>query len=270
MLSRLLWVTALGILLAPQTFAADPPASSSSSQQIGIVIMHGKGGTPSGWVAPLANYLHDNGYAVENIEMPWSGRRDYDVDVAHADQEIVAAVERLRANGANKVFVAGHSQGGAYVLYWGRHHASDGIIAISPGSGISGNAQDEIEKSLGRARELVAQGKGQDKGRFMDHEKTKGFYPVITTANAYLEWFSPGGPMNMMRSIRGWNADVPLLLISATGDGEPLTRRVNELYAILPPNPHNHFYLASGSHYQAPFASAKEILRWMQEVAGRD
>jgi esterase/lipase len=254
--------------LAPAIAADAPAAAASGGVPLGIVIMHGKGGSPNGWVAPLANYLHDNGYTVENIEMPWSGRRDYDVGVQHADDEVTAAVARLRAQGAKKIFVAGHSEGGAYVLYWGRHHPSDGIIAISPGSGISGPPQQEIEKYLGRARELVAQGKGDEKTRMMDHEKTKGFYPIITTPKAYVEWFDPKGPMNMMRSIRGWSPDVPLLLISATGDGEPLAKRVDEIYAELPPNPHNHFFRASGSHYEAPFASAKEILRWTEEVAG--
>ena len=54
----------------------------AQAQAIGVVIMHGKGGTPTKWVEPLASGLEQKGYLVANLEMPWSGRRDYDEDVA--------------------------------------------------------------------------------------------------------------------------------------------------------------------------------------------
>src|SRR5688572_24239061 len=74
--------------------------------------MHGKGGLPDGAVLELALSLAEKKHLVANLEMPWSSRRDYDVDVEAGVKEVQRALEALRAKGASKVFVAGHSQGG--------------------------------------------------------------------------------------------------------------------------------------------------------------
>jgi len=58
-----------------------PLPASARDGPLGIVIMHGKGGSPEGLVAGLAATLEANGYLVANIEMPWSGSRQYDVPV---------------------------------------------------------------------------------------------------------------------------------------------------------------------------------------------
>ncbi|MGH9721424.1 MAG: alpha/beta hydrolase, partial [Bryobacteraceae bacterium] len=103
---------------------------------IGIVIMHGKGGAPTGYVANLARTLEGKGYLVANLEMPWSGKRNYDVSVERGEQEVETAVADLRARGAKKVFVAGHSQGGAFALHLASKPFADGIIAIAPGGDV--------------------------------------------------------------------------------------------------------------------------------------
>ena len=92
-------------------FAVSAPAQSPSVP-IGVVVMHGKGGSPTKHVASLASALEQKGYLVANLEMPWSGNRQYDASVEAADKEVGAALDAMRAKGAKKVFVAGHSQGG--------------------------------------------------------------------------------------------------------------------------------------------------------------
>src|SRR3954471_13339177 len=108
--------------------------------QIGVVLMHGKGGSPAGLVAPLAAGLEAKGYAVANLEMPWSGRRAYDSDVAAAEREVASALEALRAKGVQRLFIAGHSQGGIFALYLGGRLPVEGIIAIAPGGNVAGGA----------------------------------------------------------------------------------------------------------------------------------
>jgi hypothetical protein len=46
-------------------------------------------------VSELAEGLQTRGYLVSNLEMPWSGRRHYDVDVAHAQREVEAVILSL-------------------------------------------------------------------------------------------------------------------------------------------------------------------------------
>src|SRR5262245_47490954 len=102
--------------LVVQLFALSLPAPAQTGP-IGIVIMHGKGGDPAGIVSRLAETLEAEGYLVTNLEMPWSGKRNYDVPVARAEEEVAAAMAALRTRGASRVFVAGHSQGAAFALH---------------------------------------------------------------------------------------------------------------------------------------------------------
>ena len=120
----ILWCIAFALAL-PLASAAQSPAPV-----IGIVIMHGKGGSPNRHVSDLASGLESKNYLVANLEMPWSGRRDYDADVAKTEQEVTAALEALRSKGAKKVFVAGHSQGGVFALYYASKHPLDGTWSI--------------------------------------------------------------------------------------------------------------------------------------------
>jgi len=62
--------------------------------------MHGKGGSLARHVSDLASSLEKNGYLVANLEMPWSGRRDYDVSVSAAEKGVQSALAALRDKGA--------------------------------------------------------------------------------------------------------------------------------------------------------------------------
>jgi len=99
--------TAVVAVASAQTAMAQTPLP-----EIGVVIMHGKRGSPAGVVSNLAFSLEERGYLVANLEMPWSRNREYDVSVAAAENEVDAALRKLRDQGARKVFVIGYSQGG--------------------------------------------------------------------------------------------------------------------------------------------------------------
>src|SRR5690242_17289106 len=83
----------------------------AGGETVGVVILHGKWGSPGGFVANLANDLGKEGFLVAAPEMPWSGKRLYDKGIAGAMIEIDAAVKTLRDKGAKRIFVAGHSLG---------------------------------------------------------------------------------------------------------------------------------------------------------------
>lgn len=155
---------------------------SADGPRMGIVIMHGKGGSPSRHVDSLARQLQKKGYEVANIEMPWSGRREYDADTDAADTEIDRAVALLRGKGAQKIFVSCHSQGGAFAKHCGVNHQVDGIIAIAPCGDVNAGAfQDELGASVSKARILLAWGKGDKKANFLEYEGSRGTFSVRTT-----------------------------------------------------------------------------------------
>ena len=255
---------AAAIVVIAQTSIAQVPSFA-----IGIVIMHGKGGSPAGHVSSLASSLEQKGYLVANLEMPWSGKREYNAGVEVAEKEVDAALESLRAKGANKVFVAGHSQGALFAIYYGGKHSVDGVIAIAPG----GNVANPIyRKSLGQsveeARKLVAEGKGDEKTKFNDYEGGRGTYTVTVAPAVYLTWFDPGGAMNQVKASSAMNPQVPVLFIAPKNDYPGLLKVKQMMFDALPRNPLTRMYEPDSSHIDAPVASRDEIVRWTAQVAG--
>ena len=264
-LSRFLIVLILplvGIFL-PLTAIAE-----TSTIKIGILLMHGKGGSPTRHVSDLATSLEGQGFLVENLEMPWSARRNYDVDVSAAEREVESAFKALRDKGAAKLFIAGHSQGGVFALYVGTKHAVHGVIAISPGGDVGGRTfREKLGDSVELARKLVAEGKGQEAARLSDFEGAKGIYPIVTTPAAYLTWFDPEGAMNQTKAAKGMNPAVPVLYICPTNDYPGLLRIKQTMFDALPKNPRTRLYEPNSSHLNAPSASIKEIVEWTTTVA---
>ncbi len=243
-------------------------ATADTAGPIGIVVMHGKGESPSASVAGLAGALQAEGYFVANLEMPWSARRNYDVDVGDADAEVTAALQGLRQQGAKSVFISGHDHGGAVALHYGTRCGCDGIIAIAPSGVVSGmGGRVLFAKYLARARQLVAEGKGGEKSPFIDHQGTRGTYALLATPLNYLDWFKPDGPMNLAKGIRAWKPEVPVLWVTPTRDYATLRNKAEQQYRQLPANPLSRFYRPDSDHGGAPVASAHENVRWTRAIA---
>jgi alpha-beta hydrolase superfamily lysophospholipase len=260
----------IALALAIVAACAAHSSTAQTSPAIGIVIMHGKGGSPQGYVSDLASSLERKGHLVANLEMPWSGRRDYDANVGAAVQEVESALVTLRSKGAQKLFVAGHSQGGLFALYFGGKQSVDGIIAIAPGGNVSNPVfREKLGKAVDLARKLIAEGKGAERTRFSDYENAKGTYPVITTPSAYFSWFDPDGAMNQTTAVERINRQVPVLFIVPTGDYPGLLKVKDRFFSLLPKNSLTKLYEPHSSHVNAPSASADEIVRWTTEVASR-
>lgn len=255
------------VLLMYQAAMAQPEAP-----HIGIVLMHGKGASASS-LEGLATPLAAKGLLVANLSMPWSAGRSYDVDTTAAMHEVEAALDGLRARGATRLFVAGHSQGGVFALSYGVRHAVDGIVAIAPGGNVGNEVfKDKLGDSLERARKLVAEGKGDERpgpGVLLDIDPGSGRsgYSVNTTPAIYLSWFDPQGAMNEFGAVKRMNPATPVLFIAPTGDVPGLRQANPRIFALLPRNPHTRFYEPGATHTGAPQASAEEIARWTMEVA---
>lgn len=248
-----------------------PVASVAQVQEtpVGIVIMHGKGGSPNRFVIELANGLKEKGLLVANLEMPWSRARDYDVEVDSADKQVTEAIASLRQQGARKIFVSGHSQGGVYAMSYASRQAVDGVIPIAPGGFVNSLIfQQKLGDSLAEARRLVAEGKGAEKARLMDFEGAKGSYPVVSPPGAYVTWFDPNGAMSsaVIRQVR---ASTPTLLIVPTRDYPALLKSSQSVFDGLPAHPLKRFFQPDADHLGAPVASIEEIATWTRAVAAQ-
>jgi len=256
------------VLAATFWLLAAASAAFAQPAPIGVVVMHGKGGGPAFLVADLARRLEAAGYLVANLDMPWSGRRNYDVPVAKGEEEVEAALAGLRGKGAAKVFVAGHSQGGAFALHLAGRIAADGFICIAPGGNVANRFfRDNLGDAYATARQLVAEGKGTQVARLADYENARGTYPVAAVPEAYVTWFDPDGAMNMDRAARAVNPGVPLLWIVPKRDYPGLIKANLPMYRALP-SQRKALYEPDADHRGAPTASADEIVRWTKEVSG--
>lgn len=241
----------------------------AGASQVGVVVMHGKGGNPGKHVNGLAYELEHAGFLVANLEMPWSARRHYDVDMNGAANEITAALAALRAQGAQKVFVAGHSQGGLFALYYGGRHAVDGLIAIAPGGQVDA---DSFVKALGQhvsaAKAMVDAGRGDETASFGDFEGSRGTNTVATTAAIYLNWFDPNGA-HTTRAFKNVKVGIPVLYVGPKQDYPGLIAGKRANFGSLPQHPLTRLYEPESSHLAAPSAAAEEIVQWVKQVAGR-
>jgi pimeloyl-ACP methyl ester carboxylesterase len=254
--------------LAALLMTAAACADNAQPVKIGIVIMHGKGGSPTRNVSDLASALEAKGYLVANLDMPWSGRRDYDASVDAADKEVEAALDALRSKGANKVFVAGHSQGGLFALHFATAHTIDGVVAIAPGGNVNSSVfREKVGASVEQARKLIADGKGNEKTSFLDFEGAKGTSPVNTTAAIYLGWFDADGAMNQSEAVKKLSPNIPVLYIAPKNDYPGLLKANPVMFAALPANPLTRLYEPNANHVGAPSASIDEIAKWTADVA---
>ena len=231
--------------------------------------MHGKGVSPTRNVSDLATSLEGKGYLVANLEMPWSGKRNYDVNVSTAVKEVESALDALRSKGAHRLFVAGHSQGGLFAIYLGGKLSVDGIIAIAPGGNVaSAIFREKLGESVDLARKLIAEGRDHET-RFSDYEAAKGTYPILTTPSKYVSWFDPESAMNQTTALKSMNPQAPVLFIVPTGDYPGLRKLKDQWFSLLPRNSLSKLYEPDSSHLNAPSASRDEITRWTTEVGGR-
>jgi len=254
--------TIVSLLLPLATIAETSPI------KIGIVLMHGKGGSPAKHVSDLAASLEGQGFLVENLEMPWSGKRAYDVNVGAAEKEVESALNSLRLKGSQKMFVAGHSQGGLFALYFGSKHVLDGVIAIAPGGNVANPTfREKLGESVELARKRIAEGKGDEKIKLADYEGAKGIFPVNAAPSAYLTWFDPDGPMNQTTAMRSINPAIPVLFIAPIYDYPGLLKVKHQMFDALPGNPQTKLYEPNSNHLNAPSASIQEIIEWITAVA---
>lgn len=246
-----------------------PIQAQVQATEIGVVVMHGKGGNPGKYVDKLAQALEQEGFRVANLEMPWSGSRQYDVDMNSAANEVTAALEAMRAQGARKVFVSGHSQGGLFALYYGGQHEVDGLIPIAPGGQVDAQVfLNALGPSVAEARSLVASGSGEEKASFRDFEGSRGTNPVTTTAAIYLNWFDPNGA-HTTRVFNKVKPGTPVLYVAPKRDYPGLIASKQANFSALPANPQTRLYEPDTDHLNAPTAAAQEIINWIKQIAGQ-
>jgi dienelactone hydrolase len=240
-------------------------AQSASLNGFGVVLMHGKGGVPGGLVASIAAALQAAGAKVLMPEMPWSRSRSYDVTYEQAMAEIDKAVAQLKAQGATKIVVAGQSFGAnAAIGYAARRAGLAAVVALAPGHVPErpGFAQ-RIAPSVAKAKQLIADGKGDVAGTFADQNQGKTF-DVRATAKVYVSYFDPSGPAPMPRNAAAMKP-VPFLWV--IGRDDPLlSAGADYAFNKAPKHPKSKYLEVNARHENTPDVAKADVVAWLKSL----
>lgn len=252
---------AIAVAMSPVAWALDPPTT-------GVVVMHGKWGHPGdpNTTGGFAATLQRAGFLVDQPEMPWSGARLYDRTFDQAMDEIDAAVERLRAAGAKKIVVAGHSLGGSAALrYAALGRPVDAVILIAPAPLPEGSFyRQHLAGDIARAHEMVASGHGQDSAQFVDLNAGDRSRSVRFKAAVYLSYDAPDGPAAMTVNAQHLGP-APVLWIAPRFD--PMTQANDKLlWPKVPVSTPKTRIEVVADHMGAPGAGRNVAVDWLRQL----
>jgi predicted esterase len=235
-----------------------------AGSKIGIVLMHGKNGSPTApTISRLANRLDFERFIVITPEMPYSRARQYDKSYEDTAMEIDEAVAELKKRGANKIFIAGHSLGANVALYYATIRAVDGVLAIAPGHRPeSPQSQEFFKDSVEQAKVLLKEGKGEERVWFQDSNQGIN-YKIKVAPKIYLSWFDPDGHAVMPRNAAALKPGTAFLWVIATQDR---LYKQGSAYGFdkVPANVNNKYLVVNSDHADTPKDAAEEIVKWLK------
>ena len=233
-----------------------------------VITLHGKekGRKHEGNIA-FARKLAKKGYTTYAPQMPWY---DYSAPLSTAYIFLDALVKKVAVNG-EKVVVAGHSQGAPYALFYTTDHKPPELVAgcvlLAPGHLIhrSPKIQRATADSVASAKQLVNEGKGNEKHKFSDFNKggNIGYKTIITSPSIYLSYFGLDTSPNFLRVIT--QARLPLLWVD--GKDDKLAKRMDyeEIYSTAHEHPQNEYSIVRGGHVSMWKPAATPVIEWLQQ-----
>ncbi len=204
--------------------------------------------------------------------MPWSFHRRYAATYDQAMTEIDAAVAGLKAKGARRIVVIGHSLGANAAIGYAARRP---ILPILPGSsrcrpGIcrkSGNMRGFVADAVARAKKLIADGKGDVPQTFPD--MAQGI-PLIAPATpiVYLSMFDPDGPAVIPKNAAAIGAEPhPPPLLWVVGKLDPIDRRGPEYaFDAAAKNPKSKYIEVFAGHLTTPLVARKQVVAWINSL----
>jgi pimeloyl-ACP methyl ester carboxylesterase len=240
------------------------PVRAGGLSGVGVVFLHGKGVWSGAFDGGVPAALEAEGAVTASPEMPWSIRRMYGATYDEAMREIDVAVAGLKARGATRIVVIGHSLGAnAAIGYAARRHGVAAVVALSPGHlPETAEMRSRTADAIVRARSLAASG---ETSRQLWPDRIQGV-PTFATASpaVYLSMFDPDGPAVIPRNAAALHG-IPLLWI--VGDSDPIfARGRNYAFARAPKNPKSRYVEVPAGHLAAPSAARGQVVEWLKSL----
>ncbi len=211
---------------------------------------------------PLAQLLTENGYAFLVGNMRASYNNAYS-EYSDSVKDVAAFVAYAKSKGYARIAVLGISLGGARMAQYVAERKDPAIKAVGFMASIpspylefqirsSEADKRRLEDTLRHARELVAQGKGQQPVGFDNW--FPGFVSVMATAKALISYFGAPSDPSAPSSVKfGPQIKVPALVIHGDKDELALPPNAQKIYDSLTASPQRDLIWVKGaSHYLTP------------------
>jgi esterase/lipase len=243
-------------------------APVSANGKIGVVLLHGKTGTPN-QLAKLAAALTAAGFTVDTSEMCWSKTRIFDKALPDCLAEVDTEALKLRAEGDSAIVVGGTSQGAVAALAYGAAHSDlAGIIAMAPAADPNDvSAYPKFAKSIAAAQALMQSGKGDQPTTFADLISGGNTVAVHATPKAFLSFHDPAAPVATMHNLTADtlpNVREPVLWIAGTSD--PSQKGAPKSFAAIPKHATSRYETVDADHAGTPDASADVVIAWLKSL----
>jgi pimeloyl-ACP methyl ester carboxylesterase len=255
------------VLCAGLASVVSAPASAAEQGKIGIVLMHGELGSPGRIIGNLGAALEQAGYLVARPDMCWSGRRGYEASFPDCLAAVDDAIVKLKNLGATSIVVGGFSLGGtAAIAYGAAHLGLMGIMAIAPAHDAKTMIEfPDIARDVDRARDLVAQGKGDAQGDFDDADVgPDGVYvtDIATTPAIYLSFFGPDSSATWAKNLPRVTA--PLFWV--VGSDHASEVEAQKMFALARPSPVSHCLTVAAAPLAVPDKATDAVLVWLKNL----
>ena len=221
--------------------------------------------------SPLANKLTDNGYTFLLSNMRASYNNAYS-EYGDAVKDIAAFVAYAKSKGYSRIAILGISLGGPRMAQYMAERNDPavkavGFIASIPSPYLEFQVRSSeadkrrLEDTLEHARELVAQGKGQQPVAYDNW--FPGGVSVMGTARALISFFGAPSDLSAPSSVKyGLQIKVPALVIHGDSDELSLPPNAQKIYDSLTASPQRDLVWVKGaSHYLTPGPLAESYAR---------
>jgi pimeloyl-ACP methyl ester carboxylesterase len=238
-----------------------------AQSDIGVVLMHGKQ-SPPGAFADMSAQLRAKGMKVMAPAMPWARgqweRISVTVEAAH--QQIDGMVAQLRAQGARRIVVGGHSIGANVALSYAAQRGNvAGVILIAPGHQppFYYRSMLDFRAALERAAGLVQSGQGGQPFSGPDNNQGRTF-TISTTAEVYLSWMSPQRLANMSGQAPRVSPRIPVMMIIGSGD-PAFAMAQSSIYQPAAKHAYSKYVaIQGGDHISVLGTAGNYVSEWLQ------
>jgi pimeloyl-ACP methyl ester carboxylesterase len=221
--------------------------------------------------SPLASSLTDHGYAFLLCNLRAAYNNPY-AEYSDAVKDITAFVAYAKSRGYARIAILGISLGGARMAQYVAERNDPAVKAVgfiasipSPYLEFQIRTSDadkrRLEDALSHARELIAQGKGQEPVAFQN------WFPnglaIMGTAKWLISFFGAPSDAGTPSSVEyGPNIKVPALVIHGDKDDLALPPNAQKIYDSLTRSPQRDLIWVTGaSHYLTPGPLAESFAR---------